>query len=424
MVSAMRRLRIVSFALACLALLGCRAIGPHGPAGFVPAPATPTAAANAPVVPPLVGGSAMSPATATATATANVAAPTLSPRSATPAPVPDTAFLSSLSFIDAQHGWVVGDVCGGLPQRCTWILWGTVDGGQTWRLIAAPANPAVPAAPGQANSLSTSYSKVLFTTLWDGWLFGSRLFVTHNGGVDWRETPLPGDVESLTVAGGVAWAFSRSNCSQDLPLTGCDHALFISADRGDTWRLGANQPSVRGYELTVLRTDHGSSLLIADEGVRSTDGGQIWQPFTLPDRCWPTTTKVLSQADGTTWLKCSSVAGAGSEGCAVYLSSDWGHSWRLAGVGGTGYSGPIAALSPQHAFMCGRRMSLLETVDGGEAWHEAIVPHEEWFCADLLFIDSIHGWMADRDYAGNLGYEGAIWRTADGGRTWRRVVLP
>lgn len=54
----------------------------------------------------------------------------------------------------------------------------------------------------------------------------------------------------------------------------------------------------------------------------------------------------------------------------------------------------------------------------GDGWRNATPSHMKWWLDDAYFVDPRHGWLVGADCAAGTG---GMYRTRDGGRTWRRL---
>ncbi len=110
-------------------------------------------------------------------------------------PRPAAGTVTSASFVDAAHGWVI-TTDESSPDLAHW-LWATADGGQTWN----PVRSALTAVTTETDPV------VRFADVDDGWIVGDALWATHDGGASWHEVPLPapfaqGDVLGLSAGAG------------------------------------------------------------------------------------------------------------------------------------------------------------------------------------------------------------------------------
>ncbi len=92
----------------------------------------------------------------------------------TPASVvlPVGVTVTSMSWPDARHGWVVGSTGAGVP-----VVQRTTDGGASWTDATAQVG-------------NEAWTQVLFAGPLDGWLIGDVLASTHDGGTTWHTLDL------------------------------------------------------------------------------------------------------------------------------------------------------------------------------------------------------------------------------------------
>ncbi len=425
----------LSLVAPALLLCACKQLGPHraadvtstasADAGAASPSATPRSAvapspANTPVPTPagvVIDGSYVP---------FNAAAPVLP--IATPTPAPTNAAVDDLSFIDADYGWAVGEVCPRRPLSCQPALWQTADGGQTWRNTGTAPSPPVPTLPFQPGAAE----RLLFVSRQYGWIYGWRygpqIYATRDGGATWLAQALPASVYSITYADGVLWAVLGQPCSAAALVDICQPQIIQSANLGRSWDPFNNPLNPLSTLPKLLRLDGGRAWLFGDHLERTTDGGLHWTRRPLPSDCHRPNyfgPAAVSFAGGVLWLMCVGQASNGAQGRAIYTSTDAGDSWTeafpppsLSGLPLTadGYAHAMMAVTSRVALLCLTRGGPLQmTQNGGQSWRSLSMGGDVP-CTALLFIDVLHGWMAE---AG-----GVIWRTEDGGAHWQRVGLP
>lgn len=185
-------------------------------------------------------------------------------------------------------------------------------------------------------------------------------------------------------------------------------ALYFTADGGVRWWT-ATPPDVRAYDVVVRVF-----------GVSAPNPTDVW----LGASVYPT---------GANRRRCMVPGGAGSWTTIIDASTDGGHTWSehtLPGCVGLGYVA-MSVVSPTIGWVLGdvgvgaHRRRLFETVDGGRQWTLTGSPP---FVGWLQFTDPTHGWGEPRKQFPNDGTVAMpvqiLYRTADGGRRWRPVVLP
>jgi photosystem II stability/assembly factor-like uncharacterized protein len=236
-----------------------------------------------------------------------------------------------ITFVDAQHGWMLSKQTDLAPAEAVTIL-RTNDGGKTWAMVSAAyaASTDTP-LPGRLpfGGAKTGLGFLDGTT---GWVTGSSpvngyllLYATHDGGATWYPQPLLLSPEEKS---------SHLSISPPLFFTATDGLLPVTFDTGN-----------------------GSSL----DFYGTHDGG----------RTWNATTPVVASAG--IWDFIDMFHGWASDGTHLYTTNDGGHQWtklstsanfknvsRLDFVSSDiGWAiGSIANSSP----------SLLKTMDGGKTW--------------------------------------------------------
>lgn len=110
----------------------------------------------------------------------------------------------------------------------------------------------------------------------------------------------------------------------------------------------------------------------------------------------------------------------------TYVTADAGHTWqpRHVGVSATTFLDPHRAIAVEAA----PRPRLESTADAGRSWVQLSTPVRGPALGLLLnrtsggptFLDQAHGWWLDAPPGPQPGPI-ALWRTGDGGRTWRAL---
>jgi hypothetical protein len=380
----------------CLLVVGCA----HSPGGthVLPSPA------------------ASGPASASASAT--VPAAEVTTRLATFEPV-------GASFITPNRGWVLGRPRGCLS--CA-MLMRTADGGRHWQILPTP-----PAPTGIDVSPATGVSNIAFADAVNGFLYGPELLASHDSGRSWTRQSLP-PVQDLGIGGGDAYVLTRDASTWGLWRTVIGSSRWARLPlppgagplAGSSGTLGLY---IEGTTLVLLRTGSAGMDISAGEIGRlwiSTAAGTAWQPRSVPCRApGGGGAQVLSIALGhpDAWLlDCfnnEQSSQAQDTQHILYGTIDGGLSWvRLADPTSHNLPELLADNGAEHAFMAteGTEDFLVGTFDGGLHWRVLITSGGSFYgWADLRFLDASTGFVvAPVTYPPEH-----LYRTDDGGRTWR-----
>lgn len=298
------------------------------------------------------------------------------------------AQLSCVTFINHQLGWAVGD---------RGVIWHTKNGGQHWQRQVSP--------------VSCRLSSVCFLTAQDGWIVGgtalpygirSRGVVlrTRDGGVHWNvisDTTLPRLLQIQmfdgrqgraigyrshffprgvlrTNDGGRSWStipgYSKHNlrCGhfadpQQGVVAGKDGHIALVLENSMR-ELSLSQHGLANINCLHLNDDH-TGLLTGNGGLvmHTQDGGLHWQ---IPDR---PTDSFIQQIDFHTiashenhyWL-------AGSPGSIVLHSPNRGKNWQVLRTGQRLAIRDLTFVDSQHGWAVGDLGMILRTGDGGITW--------------------------------------------------------
>jgi hypothetical protein len=314
----------------------------------------------------------------------------------------------------------------------------TGDGGRTWKAVNIP--------PVLTELYSDVYkppvSKIKFVNASRGWLLGRNTHSTRDGGRSWQKDELPGTVESISAAGDTVWALSILPKEQDLEPTRV--VLFESSVSRSTWKPLRTQPRsepVGGaalFRLDALRawfTWFGEPEAPSHGILITKDGGRSWGSTVIPcaDREYGTIqANILLGAPGepeSVWAVCGGEAPLGPIP-SLSVSRDGGASWERGAVQRR-QRVPThwTATSAKQMWCSGGKMVGLEYSDDlGVTWttpapfshpdvHEGI--------GKVQFLDSRHGWVtySGRAFNPDDSFSDWIFRTADGGRTWKGTKI-
>jgi photosystem II stability/assembly factor-like uncharacterized protein len=268
------------------------------------------------------------------------------------------------SYIDEQHAWVAA---GFEVKR-------TTDGGRTWQLMRPSTEDE--SAFGKMGSI---YVMPSFITPTRGWLNASKgIWQTEDGGSTWRQIFAEDTGDPYFADEQHGWIGTYTEKYQQ---------SYVTKDGGQSWQLCGvkrrlNQQTPN--QAFFLTPQHGWAITSHTDDERrtiygvaqTTDGGcswrQLWTSDEDPDEMY----------------------------CQIYFLNEK-EGW-LAGCYSTG--------------------SLIETKDGGITWHKAQTPIDAWRATpiEVYFANSIQGWIITK--ATEFGNPEGIYRTDDGGRTWRQLT--
>jgi hypothetical protein len=371
----------------------------------------------------------------------------LSPLAAAPLSIasgPPLVQPAGASFLSPTEGYLLEDfACHGRPAGASPCLAmaSTNDGGRSWRPLAAP-----PVAffwglnPGSAQ-VPTSVSEVDFANTNDGYLFNPGLEVTQNGSRTWSGTRLR-QVSELVTTRNYAFALTtpattNGAVSQELwraglgsarwarvptPKSGVDAELV--ADVGEVLLLGLPAP----YGAVTGRDQPGQIWVGGDPG-------QAWRVANSP--CVPgengaAAALAVPRGRPADWALDCMLDNQSSQAMyvehSIFVSSDAGKHWRLAGD--APHRGVDAALAWN-----GSRDFLLATesatdqldpsTDGGRTWSTPVADGGDFYgWANLGFVGQYTAFVVGPTHYGYPGHPARLDRTDDGGATWSLLPVP
>lgn len=325
-------------------------------------------------------------------------------------------------FINADTGWVCGN---------DGVLFKTIDGGNTW--------------VDRHFSTTEYYNDIHFFNDQQGvLLMGNQVRLTEDGGDSW---------DSLVYMDNSNWMFSfASGADNQLVAVGNTGCIEKSVDGGSTWNKLNSGSSY--YFNTIGFFNSSDGLAIAGSNanaylIQSSDGGSSWAPDTLVENG----PFYKMQIDGNNCFLLNNSS-------QMMKSIDGGNSWELNQVPSiTSYYKDMQFVNEFSGYLCSDSSILLKTTDGGITWEE-ISFHEYYNFTSMFFLNENLGWVIDASgrkllrtktggndwfftsfiedgYAYKLTdvffvnedvgyvstYEGAIFKTIDGGDTWNKFFV-
>ncbi len=355
------------------------------------------------------------------------------------------AELDSVSFVDAQHGWVCGN--SDLLEPGVGTLLATTDGGVSW-------------TDSTPSGLGTALTNVSFVDAQHGWVGTSSGHVlrTTDGGTSWASVRVGNSrrflrVDFVDAAHG--WAFN-----------GDTGALWRTTDGGTVWgrvhRFYRRDDQIVGVDLVDRSHGWAYSVTYGETLTTSTilvtrDAGKTWRPVRSFAACAIEDLEGASRSDvafisqrqsdnvpdnfgGLAALSSSSDAGAhwttrtiglsvqpwsiagngGNSLCAVgdgiVTSSDEGATWRGASSGQFYSLDDGIAVSNTDLWAVDDFGALLHSSDG-TSWTEQATPVR--YAQELRavsFPDTSNGWVVGE--TDSFPHRGVILHTTDGGASW------
>ena len=412
----MPRAAVLIGALAtALTLAGCATASSSGSAG----PGGTAASSTTP-------GTASSSAAATSGSTATAAASS----AAVPAggPVPAGFAATSVTFVSTQEAFVLGTApCSHAP--CTSIV-RTLDRGASWVGLPAPV-----VALGQPLNLTSAPAVwgIRFGTPAHGFVFGTGLWETADGGEHWAQAAAPaGWILSLEVIDGqvlalVADCTASNGCAQEGNL----ERRPLS---GGPWQRVAPVRVTGATETTDLIATQARVAAVLDGSAVIVTGNGGLSITSHPTPC--TTVGVAYAAavavtgPDSLALLCSGQGAMGSVGKTVYVSDNLGRSWTKAGTPPLG-GDPIqlAAATPDQLIVSAASGAswLYYSGDGAARWDSAYEAGDGGAGFNDVGFTTTSDGVAVRApvHTGNNADDspGQLLLTSNGGATWQLVTF-
>lgn len=325
---------------------------------------------------------------------------------------------ASAGFISPARGFVLGTGPCGLGHVCRARLAGTTDGGARWHRIASPDVPV--GGPGHGPWVSG----VTFASRRVGWLYGSGLWVTRDGGGRWRKLSLGGQVEDIAASSGRAYAVVE-------PARSTGSELFTTPVGANAWQrvgtfTGEYEPDWSGGFAVLGR----SAWFGTASAVWTTADGRHWHSY--PFACagaYYGLAGIAAASPARVRFLCINTAdfNTAEEGIEVMASTDGGKTEHLAGRKApvTG-DGGVIAVPPGDAKVItfdttvGGPSWIGRSADGGKTWKQVAFFPRGGSWDSLSYVSATVGWVV-LSGPGTGGVTGLLLRTTDAGRSWHKV---
>jgi photosystem II stability/assembly factor-like uncharacterized protein len=282
------------------------------------------------------------------------------------------AATSQFSFIDPKHGWMVG--IEQLPKSYDTVVYGTIDGGQSWQLLGKPPFATATSSP----NLYYPIQGVQFVDANTGFVM-----LGPEAGSQVATDPTAPQLQILsTVDGGHTW----NTVLKQVPALPCS---------GNFTQLGSGNGSIWPVKM--------ASTMIgwAKGGLRTTDGGAHWHDMSPSALRGGSATPLYPPGYTESYL-------------------DGDHAWQAAVYGSKA--------------SCADHISTFATADGGKTWQPSgpialNLPAGYQTGAVQIGFTSVHdGWLwvptgaQTNDFFGSTPSQADLYTTGDGGLTWRHAA--
>jgi photosystem II stability/assembly factor-like uncharacterized protein len=367
------------------------------------------------------------------TTVTSVTAPRTTSRNVPPADLT----LATVWTVGASAAWVEWDQ--NTPGNAQGLVRST-DGGKHWTDVTPPGSGAAVGAGfiGDLFALDAEHAWVTYQATSSG--VAQEIATTSNGGRHWTvvgRSPGPGDCSVQFVTTSDGWCVGIGGAAGSEAVV-----LYRTEDGGRHWRMVSDG--------TPGRTTRGALPFACDKNVQFLSANIGWAVFW----CNGGATPLYETTDGgTTWIRRSvaetKVAGgsgftgvpvltgaAGAVGftlpaahgltrSVVYVSSDSGRSWHPVTPPGPPAPWFVDTLTARRWRLVNGNQ-VLATDNAGRTWHTIRsnvsfdLPFGYTTPPAAHFESSQVGWIVGSPNASR----DLLWRTSDGGRTWRQIPVP
>jgi len=244
----------------------------------------------------------------------------------------------------------------------------------------------------------------------------SKVFITENSGVTWRESQHPSMAGMKPVIG-------IGGFGENFVVATAGSSIFVSHDSGLTWENPSNPLGDIGLSYVFFVDentgwivgggadyDENQNLIGYKDGaiIQTTDGGATWVILRQGEEKGFGTPSFVNQYDG--WITSNSMSGP-----LVEKTNDGGHSWQALTVPVMS-AGTLDGLYQVYffdkceGFLLGgdsqaKRTGLFYTIDGGKTWEEVDTEFTKLEfpvpfpipvysrCIAMDFVDRTTGWI-------------------------------
>jgi photosystem II stability/assembly factor-like uncharacterized protein len=267
--------------------------------------------------------------------------------------------------IDPQNGHTL--VAGSRDS----LLFRSDDAGASWRLLPFPRG-----TPGVFNSvlIDPKESPHYYAGLDAGDSQDSGVYESKDGGETWQALPgLHGSrIEALAV----------SPISTSTLAAGTSKGVFVSNDRGATWRRISSATDVEMQDITALAFDPAdANVLYAGTPHlpwKTTDGGATWHSISTGLIDDSDIFSIRVDPNHPQLVFASACSG-------IYRSDSGGDGWhKIQGIPGTHRRTHIISEDPRNSdtIFAGTTLGLFKSPDGGKTWRHLSSEQVNWMVFD------------------------------------------
>jgi photosystem II stability/assembly factor-like uncharacterized protein len=227
-----------------------------------------------------------------------------------------------------------------------------------------------------------------------------------DGGRTWHAAGLPNQT---------AWELQVDPGDGRTVYAATNGAFFESRDGGGTWRNLENMANAPSSSVVSDPHDPKLRFGIGDGVVKSLDGGRSWAAANRGLVASGIYSLVLDPGSATTLF------------AADLKSVDGGRTWRREGTGLGKSRIEALALAPHppgtlYAGTAGQ--GLFQSTDAGASWNAITAPPALRFVTGLGVDPELPGTVYAVGCGRCTGVGNVLFKTADGGQTWRQLTLP
>ena len=326
--------------------------------------------------------------------------------SATRAP----AQIYSVTNVSTAVGYALTSASG--CSSCALIV-KTTDAGATWSPLAAAPAPLDPSAG--TSSKTKGVWGLRFADQDNGWLFGSVLYSTHDGGATWSPVAIDGRyVRALEVYQGVVYA-AVASCDAKT----CRKAELLAASVGaDDWKATLALPTTSLSDVPSLSFGQGGGGILRVGDTTWLTDGKGWTKVSAP-QCPGGPSAAAAAVSGRAVFVFCVTSDSEVTSVSVWRSENSGRSWSQIGDPATLKAGTVTvtAATPTTLAIATDTSALEMSHDGGKSWTgpESVAPITGWRYLGARSADLITAVAAHT--------QPGIWSSSDGGHTWAAIPI-